>query len=278
MGYTLRSENYRYTKWIRMDYQDGERYGENVGTQLYDLVNDPNETVNLVEDVAFQEVVDFFELEFKKRNVAQTTPSSFLSIAICNDSYEAPDGSIYTESGIYTNTLEATNGMDSVITIEMSFISELSVQVSQQDDVLSASVEEATYRWKNCDLDNYILGTNIQNYQPPVSGNYAVEVTVGECVSESACFSFTKEQPLGVDASGFTLYPIPISNNSLSIDLHQTYNQVRVQIVDLSGQVLISEDHFSVSQLQLSVNQDTGVYFIRMQADTVILEGKIVVE
>lgn len=278
MGYTLRSETYRYTKWIKMDYKAGERYGENVGTQLYDLENDPNETVNLASDAAYQEVVDFFELEFKKRNVAQSTPSSFQSISTCGNSYEAPDGTIYTESGIYTSIIDASNGMDSVITIDLSFVSDLQAEVLQTGDFLAASIDGAEYKWKNCDLDNYILGAVTQNYQPPVSGNYAVEVTSGNCSALSSCFSFVKAQPLNVDNSGFTLFPVPITDNMLNINLHQTYNQVRVQLVSLSGQIFLSEDHYAVSQIQLIINQDSGMYILRLQADNVILEGKVMVE
>ncbi|MEP4095821.1 sulfatase-like hydrolase/transferase [Reichenbachiella sp.] len=120
MGYTLRDERYRYTKWIQMNYYEGLRYGPTHAIELYDYQNDPNETINIAEDPAKSDLVEAFEFLFKKRNIAQNTPSNFLDVSLCNEtSYTAPDGQIYTQSGVYSATLEAKNGMDSVITIQL---------------------------------------------------------------------------------------------------------------------------------------------------------------
>lgn len=71
MGYTLRSERYRYVKWLQMKYKKGERKGKLIATELYDYEKDPLETVNLSENSEYQEIVAKFEEEFAKRNVAQ---------------------------------------------------------------------------------------------------------------------------------------------------------------------------------------------------------------
>ena len=46
MGYTARSERYRYTFWKMMDYKKGELDGAVVEEELYDYKNDPEEKVN----------------------------------------------------------------------------------------------------------------------------------------------------------------------------------------------------------------------------------------
>jgi uncharacterized sulfatase len=56
MGYSLRTERFRYTEWDR-----GEK-----GTQLYDLEKDPGELQNLAEDPAFAEVVRDLKTELHK--------------------------------------------------------------------------------------------------------------------------------------------------------------------------------------------------------------------
>jgi len=67
----LRSERYRYVKWLQMKYKKGERKGKLIATELYDYEKDPLETVNLSENSEYQEIVAKFEEEFAKRNVAQ---------------------------------------------------------------------------------------------------------------------------------------------------------------------------------------------------------------
>jgi hypothetical protein len=47
MGYSVRTEKWRYTEW-----DDGRR-----GVELYDEVNDPRETKNLAGDPAYQSVI-----------------------------------------------------------------------------------------------------------------------------------------------------------------------------------------------------------------------------
>lgn len=71
MGYTLRSERFRYVKWLQMNYKTGERTGRLIATELYDYENDPLETVNQSSNPDYKAVVKAFENEFKRRNVAQ---------------------------------------------------------------------------------------------------------------------------------------------------------------------------------------------------------------
>ena len=130
MGYSLRDEKYRYTKWIQMDYRAGERYGNSIACEFYDYEIDPHEIINRCSNNNYSEIIDQFELEFKRRNIAQSTPSNFLEISVCGSSYTAPDNQVYTSSGIYTAILTANNGMDSVITIDLDLNGELSNMIN----------------------------------------------------------------------------------------------------------------------------------------------------
>lgn len=59
MGYSLRTERYRYTEWHGASYRSYKKYNANniVGRELYDYKTDPNETKNLVNDKAYSSVV-----------------------------------------------------------------------------------------------------------------------------------------------------------------------------------------------------------------------------
>ena len=72
MGYTLRSPDYRYVKWLAIDYRKGQRSGKLAATELYDMRRDPLETNNLAQQPEYASVVEGFEAEFTRRGIAQT--------------------------------------------------------------------------------------------------------------------------------------------------------------------------------------------------------------
>lgn len=56
-GYTMRTIRYRYTEWIPYIKGVPEEWPKPVAAELYDLINDPNQTVNKVYDKDFSDVV-----------------------------------------------------------------------------------------------------------------------------------------------------------------------------------------------------------------------------
>ena len=60
MGYSIRTDAYRFTEWVGITYLGGNNYEPNWHykdhPELYDLINDPEENVNLYNDPAYSEV------------------------------------------------------------------------------------------------------------------------------------------------------------------------------------------------------------------------------
>jgi len=62
MGYSLRTDRYRFTRWLKSD-------GTVVATELYDLQKDPNSTKNVVAERAYKTEIPKLEAQLsKKRN------------------------------------------------------------------------------------------------------------------------------------------------------------------------------------------------------------------
>ena len=58
MGYTMRTAQYRYTEWVGYDHSKyGPVWDQVSGRELYDFVNDPDETQNLVDHPQVQQTV-----------------------------------------------------------------------------------------------------------------------------------------------------------------------------------------------------------------------------
>ena len=59
MGYSVRTQEYRYTQWIGFNYTLSEPDWDDVrGGELYDHVTDPDENYNVNEDPIYADVID----------------------------------------------------------------------------------------------------------------------------------------------------------------------------------------------------------------------------
>ncbi|KAH3699905.1 hypothetical protein DPMN_074867 [Dreissena polymorpha] len=57
MGYSLRTDKYRYTEWVEFSYQTHKPdWTRNHGTELYDHTTDPDENHNVASDLAFADL------------------------------------------------------------------------------------------------------------------------------------------------------------------------------------------------------------------------------
>jgi arylsulfatase A-like enzyme len=79
MGYSLRTERYRYTIWLKDNFRSNKPFKNElvVANELYDYEKDPNETINVAGEKTYTAVynnlnnkmVQFLELQAKKLNV-----------------------------------------------------------------------------------------------------------------------------------------------------------------------------------------------------------------
>tara|TARA_Y100000768_G_scaffold143577_2_gene106988 strand:+ start:1436 stop:3598 length:2163 start_codon:yes stop_codon:yes gene_type:complete len=268
MGYSLRDERYRYTKWVQMDYRNGERYGTNIACEFYDYEIDSFEKINRCSDDTYSDIIAGFELEFKRRNIAQSSPSNFLSVTTCGQSYTAPDNSIYSESGIYTAKLVADNGMDSVITIELILDGQLSNNVYVTNGQLVAEQQESDYQWYSCSDNLPVDGQNAISFQPEESGSYYVIISHPDCgVVQSECVSFN--QVLSAEKENlknYNLFPNPV-DDILSIYLNRSYEDISLKLVDISGKIFLKGSYKNKSKIKLNVSNLKGQFIFLISLD-----------
>jgi len=67
MGYSLRTERYRYTVWMNNNYRSNEPYSADrvYATELYDYENDPLEKVNIAKDNKYIKIISELNEEMK---------------------------------------------------------------------------------------------------------------------------------------------------------------------------------------------------------------------
>lgn len=72
--------------------------------------------------------------------------------------------------------------------IDITFNALPSATVTQVGTLLTADLSGATYQWIDCGTSTPIVGATSQSFTPAVTGNYAVEVTDGNCSETSSCY------------------------------------------------------------------------------------------
>ncbi len=68
MGYSIRTEQYRYVIWMRNNYRSYEPFDENLiaARELYDYKADPNETENVVDKIEYAKVTKEMDKKMKR--------------------------------------------------------------------------------------------------------------------------------------------------------------------------------------------------------------------
>ena len=120
-------------------------------------------------------------------NLTVNQPTSSVQTQSACTSYTL-NGQTYTQSGAYTQLLSNVQGCDSTIALNLTILPMPSVAVTLSSGVLSANQQNETYQWLDCN-NNYspISGASQNTFTPLITGNYAVQISLNNCVDTSAC-------------------------------------------------------------------------------------------
>ena len=151
-------------------------------------------------------------------SVLSNCDDSYSSItADACQTYTSPSGLLWDSTGVYTDTIPNLAGCDSIITVDLN-VTTLDTTVTLNGLELTANEADATgYQWLDCDNGNApIPGADQQSYLATASGNYAVELTLGNCTVVSDCFFVGSTSIPDRDAERISVWPNP-SNGVVQI-------------------------------------------------------------
>lgn len=177
------------------------------------------------------------------------------------DTYTSPSG-VYTwnTSGNYQDTVVNSLGCDSVITIQLT-IQQVDVTVQNNSGILEAVNSMATYQWLDC-LDGYAIipGETSQSFNPGNPGQYAVEITVGNCTDTSSCIEVLANGLLDDSISLFKVYPNP-SDGIIHVEVDQSELGEEIQVIDVLGKE-IHRVRISETSTIIELPNVTGIMFV----------------
>src|SRR5690606_31774973 len=132
---------------------------------------------------------------------------------------------------------------DSVITLSLSLLS-FDTSIVVEDEGLLAVAGGMDYQWLDC-ANNMapIPGATTQFFHPEASGQYAVQLSSGDCSYTTSCVSYTGTSITELnERGGIRVHPNP-AGNVLYLELAQDLNKATLRLMDISGRVLVSQQN-----------------------------------
>ena len=151
MGYTVRSDRYRYTRWVK--YQQGQPLWDHVkGRELYDYHIDEHEIINYADDSQYQTIVDDLNTVLKMKFINKT------------DDFNTDDFNPYTSSGDDMDQLDSSGEVSSELNCSSEYFGEpianvSATMISNYTSKHENSIQESLY-------DNSVEDSN-ENTQTP---------------------------------------------------------------------------------------------------------------
>lgn len=172
------------------------------------------------------------------------------------------NGNTITQSGTYLDTLVATNGCDSFLTLNLTVGTGVNLNVTQTTTTLTSAQTGGTYQWLACPANTIIPGATAQAYTPTASGQYSVVVSYQGCSDTSACVSVLPVNVAHVATnSEFNVYPNP-AHNEVNIESAITVGTYR--ITDQLGKVVLT-GNISSNKTVISLSElSAGLYFLNI--------------
>ena len=151
------------------------------------------------------------------------------------------------------------------VTISINFVTDITTSLS--GITISANNASASYLWLDCNNNFTIIpGETAQSFTATSNGNYAVQLTQNGCVDTSACVSITS---VGLVQNQFEnhlkVYPNPSSGN-FTIDLGQSLEQIFIEVCDIQGRIILSQEFTQTKLIDLTLNKPTGVYLLTISS------------
>jgi hypothetical protein len=168
---------------------------------------------------------------------------------------------IYTQAGIYLDTLIAANGCDSIITSTLAYdIPDDTIQLSAEFGALAAPNQDS-YQWLDCNAGFApITGETDSSFAPTVSGSYAVRVTKGNCADTSNCALFTSGKDLLT--SQIRIYPQPVKDK-LYIEMPETSQTTELVLMDAMGRIVVKEKGRNIQSISV-LKLPAGLYQLKV--------------
>jgi hypothetical protein len=154
----------------------------------------------------------------------------------------------------------ACTDLDSFV---VTIIASPDITASVNAETITSNATGTSYQWIDCNNGNAVIaGETNQSFTASANGNYAVIIDNGNCADTSACAAITTVGLNESNLSGVSVYPNP-TRGKIVVTLQRT-ETVSIALKNVLGQVIESKTSTNSKQVELTVDEAPGVYFLEI--------------
>ena len=188
------------------------------------------------------------------------TPSSLTTQAICDGDSLKFGSSVYSITGLYTDTLQSWIGCDSTSTLDL-LVTNITVSLDTSQLSLVANISGGTgpfnYNWSDGSTSSTLITDS--------SGLYTLVITdASGCISNTASYNviFNTTGAISNTKDQLIIYPNP-NNGQFIITNSEPINEIFIS--DLQGKNVYSNKNLNVNKLDIEVNNlEKGMYLVNI--------------
>jgi hypothetical protein len=172
------------------------------------------------------------------------------------------NGVEFNESGVYVQPYLNTNGCLAQMTIFLEVI-DLNAQINVVEGALvSLQGWGAQFQWIDCTNNLPVDGANGQWFAPTQSGEYALQLSMGECAVTTECVDFIALNQEEVDAAVLQVFPNP-SQGVFRVQMSGILD-AQFEVFDAQGS-MVKSGRWTNSDNELNLEGcSSGVYHLRI--------------
>ena len=207
--------------------------------------------------------------------VVNYSSSSYDTITACYDYIW--NGNTYTSSGDYVDTLQTTNGCDSIANLNLTVV-DLIVEIDTAQLSLVAKIISGmgpfNYVWSTGDTTSTIT--------PSANGQYWLVVAdVNGCISDTVFYDVTFLSNVGIVNNGHPMivnvYPNP-TFGTLTIDLAKQESEVQITLYDMYGKLVYLNKYQDSRLIEFSFDTPPGIYYLDIKSGEKSSRHKIIMQ
>lgn len=185
-----------------------------------------------------------------------------VSATACTSYTWAQNGTTYTVSGMYNDTITNAAGCDSVVTLNLTIAPFVATATDNGNATATASAG-TTYQWINCTTNSPIAGATAQTFVATVNGTYAAIVSNGTCSDTTNCVTIANVGIKESMISTISVHPNPTHD---VVIVTMDASSATVEVMDVQGKLIQTTQIKSGDQIDLST-YERGVYTLRIKTD-----------
>lgn len=188
--------------------------------------------------------------------------TSTINITTCNSYFWSQNSTVYNNSGSYIDTIQNSNGCDSIVTLNLT-INSYNTGVTQNGFTLTSNQIGGNYQWFDCSNGfSPIPGAVNRSYTATSNGDYSVEVGMSNCIDTSGCYTILGVGIEKVESSlKFNVYPNPTSG-FVTLECGTSLLNETLSVYNINGKK-IHEEQISSNGIKIDLRRfSKGIYYI----------------